>query len=423
MKHHYDQSVGRYKEIQDWIALFCCLAMIAGLFFSRALLSSAILVLWVSALHPAVIRDNWRALKRDRFSLLCFGFFGTYLLSGLWSDDTSFWLASIINKLPFVLLPFAFSSVALWQPRFLRWLVAGLVLMQLAVVGNSLLQLALDPDYYIRGYHFSRPLPTTRYNDHIRFSLTLVFSLLLLAWLMGKEHERPLGKTWRIVIFGVMAIFIVYIHILAAKTGLICLYLAFVGYALLKVFGRSKIKAFLLILGILALPLTAYFLVPTFKTKVDYVFYEIDKSRKEKKYDYTLSDAGRMITYELGRKAIARHPIMGVGAGDIMDEMKHGYREYYPEVSPDQQYGPINQYMFTALCVGLPLSLFLVGMSLAPFGYKGNGRMYLGLTCLILIVSIMVEAMLEVQFGVFTYLFFLLLWINIIKNKSFAPSR
>jgi len=424
MKHCYNQSAGRYKKILDWVALFSCLSMVAGLFFSRALLSFGILVLWLSSLHPAVIGGHWKAWKRDPFALLCFGFFSTYLLSGLWSDNQAFWLASVINKLPFILLPFAFFSVPFEQGRFLRLFVAGLVLMQLGVIANSLLHLVMNPDYYIHGYHFSSPLPTTRYGDHIRFSLSLVFSILLLLYLLRESEERPLKGAWRLATLGFIAVFIVYIHILAAKTGLLCLYLAGLTYALLTVWRKSRAKALFLALGILSLPVIAYFLVPTFKTKIDYVIYEIDKSSDGERFDYTLSDAGRMITYELGGAAITKYWFTGVGAGDVMDEMKIGYQREYPEVSPDQQYGPINQYMFTALCVGVPLSLFLIGMSIAPFTYRGRESVYLGLTGFILIISMMVEAMLEVQFGVFTYLFFLLLWIKIIKkNKSIASSQ
>lgn len=418
MKHCYNQSVGGYKKIKDWIALLCCLLMVAGLCYSRALLSAGVVLLWFSALHPAVIGDNWRAWKKDPFALLSFGFFCSYLISGLWSRDYNFWLASTINKLPFILLPFAFTIAPLGKQRFLYLFTIGLILMQLTIIGNSVVQFLLDPEYYIKGYQFSSPLPTTRYNDHIRFSLSLVFSLLLLVYIIWEPQEKPISRTFKIAGIGIMALFVVYIHMLAAKTGLVCLYLAALGLALLKLYGKSRLKALLLALGILAVPVAAYFWVPTFKAKIDYVFYEIDKSKQDKRFDYTLSDAGRMITYELGGNAIARHPLTGVGAGDVMDEMRAGYRERYPEVSSDQQYGPINQYMFTALCVGIPLSLFLVAMSLAPFFYKGRARVYLSLTALVLIVSMMVESMLEVQFGVFSYLFFLLLWINIIKKNN-----
>ncbi len=101
-----------------------------------------------------------------------------------------------------------------------------------------------------------------------------------------------------------------------------------------------------------------------------------NRSRK-KKYDYTLSDAGRMITYDIGGKALRAHPLTGTGAGDLMTEMRAGYAKYYPEVSADQQYGPINQFMYTALAVGIPLTVFLCAMVFAPMFMAVRHRLYL----------------------------------------------
>lgn len=411
------------KHARDKIAVACCLSMVAGLFFSRALLSMSMLVMFVNALHPQAISENWKAWKRNPFALLCFAFFCTYLLSGLWSENTDFWLAGTINKVPFAILPFAFLSAPLKQERYLRIVIVGIALMQIAIIGYSLFEFGLHTEYYLKGYHISRPLPTTRYDDHIRFSLSLVISLLMFCYLLFERGEKPLPRPMKWFMIGSMILFIAYIHILAAKTGILCLYLVAIVYILAKIYRQSKVKAVFLALGVASIPVMAYYLVPTFKTKIDYVFYEIDKSKKDKRYDYTLSDAGRMITYDLGGKAIAKHPFRGVGAGDVMAEMSAGYDQDYPEVATDQRYGPINQFMFTALSVGIPLGLILVALALSPFFIGVSRRIYLIATGLVMLISLMVEAMLEVQFGVFTYLFFLLFWIIVTKKDGpVAPS-
>ncbi len=409
------------ENVRDKIAIACCLCMVAGLFFSRALLSMSMFAMLVNALHPQFIRENWVAWKRSPFALFSFAFFCTYLLSGFWSENKDFWLASTINKIPFAILPFAFMSAPLQQERNRRIVTVGVALMQIAVIGYSLIQFGLHTEYYLQGYHVSRPLPTTKYDDHIRFSLSLVISVLMFCFLLFEHRTIPLSRALKLFSIGSIALFVVYIHILAAKTGLLCLYLVAIIYILSKIYRRHKAGAVLLALGVASVPVAAYYLVPTFRTKIDYVFYEIDKSRTQKRYDYTLSDAGRMITYELGGKAIRKYPLAGVGAGDVMDEMKAGYAGDYPEVAADQQYGPINQFMFTALCVGIPLSLFLAAMALCPFFVPVRHRIYLIATGMVMLISMMVEAMLELQFGVFTYLFFLLFWIAVLKKDNTAP--
>ncbi len=418
MKQSYRRFTYWNQSVQDKIAIACCLCMVAGLFFSRALLSMTMLAMFINALHPSVVRKNLREWRNDPFALLSFAFFCTYLVSGLWSDNKDFWIASTINKLPFAILPFAFLSAPLQREQNQRVIIIGAAVMQIAVIGYSLIQFGLHTEYYLQGYHISRPLPTTRYDDHIRFSLSLVISVLMFCYLLWERHTIPLSRALKIFMLCSIVLFIAYIHILAAKTGILCLYLVAIVYILSKIYRENKRKALLLSLGVASLPVIAYYVIPTFKTKIDYVIFEIDKSRSDKRYDYTLSDAGRMITYELGRKAIAQHPFAGVGAGDLMDEMKAGYSRDYPEVSQDQQYGPINQFMFTALSVGIPLSLFLAALAICPFFIRVEKRVYLVATGIIMLISMTVEAMLELQFGVFTYLFFLLFWINALKKRS-----
>lgn len=418
MKQHSTLFTFWNKDARDRFAILCCLGMMAGLLFSRALLSLSMFVMFLNALHPAVMKENFIRWRKNVFAVLSLVFFCTYLFSGFWSTNLDFWQAAVTNKLPFAVVPFAFLSAPLYKIKYQRILILGIALMQMLVVTGSLLQLGLHTEYYLEGYNFSRPLPTTKYGDHIRFSLSLVLSLLMFCYLLFEKKETPVPRWMKVFLVFNIVLFVLYVHILAAKTGLICLYLAALLYIISYVGKRSKVLAVTLAVGVLCLPLIAYNVIPTFKTKINYVFYEIERYRQEERYDYTLSDAGRMITYDIGSKAIAAHPLAGVGAGDVMDEMRAGYKKYYPEVASDQQYGPINQFMFTALCIGIPLSLLFVFMVFAPFLAPLNNKAYLNITVWLMLVSIMVESMLEVQFGVFTYLFFIMFWMSALRTQK-----
>lgn len=413
-----NQLTARTEAVYEWIACICCLGMIAGLFFSRALLSLSMFLMLLNAFFPGKTKENWHTWKQNRFALFSTLFFGTYLVSGLWSEDKDFWFAATLNKLPFLILPFAFTSAPLHKEKFLRLVITGIVLMQLLVICYSLVQLFLHTDFYLSGYSFSNPLPTTKYNDHIRFSLSLVLSLLMSFYLLFERQQTPVPRTLRTFLGICSVLFIAYLHILAAKTGLVCLYAMLGIYIVAKLYKRHKLRTFIFIALLALIPVVSYFTVSTFQTKVKYVIYEIEKSKQEKRYDYTLSDAGRMITYDIGLRALGEHPLTGTGAGDLMKVMREGYARDYPEVSADQQYGPINQFMYTALAVGIPFGLFLCAMVFSPLFIAVQKRLYLIITALTLWIAIMVEAMLEVQFGVFTYLFFVLFWLSALKNRD-----
>ncbi len=419
MKNFYAKHRSLKSDWEEWTIVLCCIAMLAGMFFSRVLLSGAMLLLFLNALRPGVFRRNLDAWRRDTFSWFALSFWTVYVVSGLWSQNTAFWWASVVNKIPFVILPFSLLAVpALRKAGFQKMIILSLIIMQLAIIVYSIGQLMLHKEYYLQGYHVSQPLATTRYGDHIRFSLSLVLSILMSFYLLFDQKRETVSTGLKVFLYFVIVLFSLYIHVLAAKTGLVCFYLMAVCYTFVRLFRYNKSWAFILTAFILALPFAAYYVVPTFRTKMEYVFYEIGKTRQNQRYDYTLSDAGRMITYQIGLTSIAAHPIMGVGAGDLMDEMRLGYNESYPEVSVDQQFGPINQVLYTALCVGIPLSFSLLGMIWTSFRGRGRLHLYLGITALLMFFSVMVESMLELQFGVFTYLFFILFWKSVISGEQ-----
>lgn len=406
------------EDVHEKTAIICCIFMVAGLFFSRALLSLSMFLMFVNALHPSYILQYLKLWKRNTFSMLCLAFFGSYLISGFWSSDTGFWWAATINKLPFVILPFAFFSIPLHKDKVQRIIILSVALMQLAVITYSIFQIAQDWSHYLEGYNVSKPIPTTKYNDHIRFSLSLVLSVFLIVYLLMQQSRQMLSNIWRAILILVIIVFVGYIHLLAAKTGVICLYLSALLFVITQIGRKHKLLAGVIVVAIAILPVMGYYFIPTFKTKIQYVQYEFDQTKTLHHYNYTLSDAGRMITYEIGGKAIMQHPLAGVGAGDIMDEMRKGYQKSYPEVVSDQQFGPINQFMFTALSVGIPLTFILLALSFAPLFLRVKYKIYITITVLALFISLMVEYPLELQFGVFTYLFFMLLWIGILLPRT-----
>ncbi len=267
----------------EWIACICCLGMVAGLFFSRALLSFFMFLMVLNALFPGNARESWKAWRQHKFSLFALLFFGSYLISGLWSEDKDFWFAATLNKIPFLILPFAFASAPLYKEKFQRIIITGIVVMQLLIVANSLTRLVLNPEFFLSGYSFSSPLPTTKYNDHIRFSLSLVLSLLMSFFLLFEKQELPLPRILRIFLGICCLLFAGYLHILAAKTGLICLYVMLGCYIIIKLYRHHKLLTFAFITLLAIIPVVSYFTVSTFRTKVHYVLYEIEKSKQEKK--------------------------------------------------------------------------------------------------------------------------------------------
>jgi hypothetical protein len=387
--------------------------MVTGFFCSRAVLSVSIIFLFVNSLFPGSLRRNWEAWKKDKFSLACCLFFSAYFISVCWSRDYGEWWDTVTNKLPFLVLPFAFLSIPFYKARYRNIIVVTLFLLQVIVIFYSLSQLFLHPEAYIRGYNFSQVLPTTKYNDHIRFSLSLVLSLLIIFYLLFEKRQVRPGRALMVFFAFCGALFIVYLHILAVKTGILCLYLMAVLYVLARFFKRHKLLAVILVLIVGTLPVVAYFLIPTFHKKINYVLYEYRDAQHREKYDYNFSDQGRMLSYKVGFAVLEDHLLTGTGAGDLKANMDEAYRLHHPEVPPDNRLIPHNQFLCTAAAVGIILLSALLWMCLASFFQLPYPRTYGRITSVVMVAALMAEAMLEVQFGVFVYLFFILFWRNI----------
>ncbi len=414
-KHNFLRLVWT-KDVQQWIAALCCIALFSGFVFSRALVSIGMIVMVANALHPDVVKEAWARWRRNAYGLFCLLFFCTYLISGLWSDDKAAWQDFTMMKLPFALLPFAFCSVPFHKRKFLLIICISIGTVLGGAVLYSTGSFLLDSERYIAGYTLSQTIPTTKYGDHIRFSQSLALFVLICFYFIFEKDTRANHRGLRLLFAGFALLFAGYLHLLAAKTGLLCLYLVVGLYALVKLYRIRKLYAFGLIIIFPVLLYLAYLTVPTFQKKADYVGEEIALVQQGRG-DYNFSDIGRIISYRVCINNIQRHPVLGVGVGDVQDAMAAEYQQRFPDVPEENMLIPHNQYLFTILAIGGLLSLALFAMTLSPFFIRLRPGVFLVITTLCMISALMVEASLEVQFGVLIYLFFTLFWLNVPNRK------
>lgn len=377
----------------------------------------SIALIFMNALQPQQFKSKAGRWFADPFARACLLFLGFALLSGCWSQDVGMWFASVKNKIPFLVLPFAFIAVPLQQARYRKWLIGGLALMHLLIILYSLIHLGMHWERSVEGYGASQVLPTTRYDDHIRFSISLAFCVPALVHLIRHHRVYACGKGERRFFAFTAAVFVLYLHLLASKTGLLVLYCLMTGLAL-QLFRPRPWAALLLALLVPALFAgLAYLSIPTFKNRMHYVLWEIREYRSQGRLDYRYSDAGRLISYELSLKLIGEKPWTGTGLGDVKRAMDRQYERFYPEVPEMNRLVPHNQFLFSGTAMGLPMgcsaALLLLSLLRQPKPRSTQHRRqvpYAGITAAAFFIAFMTEAMLEAQFGVFVFLFYCLLW-------------
>jgi len=117
-------------------------------------------------------------------------------------------------------------------------------------------------------------------------------------------------------------------------------------------------------------------------------------------------------------KNIFVNPYTGVGTGDVLNTMYKSYADSNTSLHPVYWMNPHNQYLYTALAIGIPAAIFFLFMLVYPvFLHKGYLFMnYWG----VILLAMLDEDTLITQAGVtqvsFLFSFFLLYFSN--KSKS-----
>lgn len=391
------------------IAFALLILTMVGLFCSRAVMSMSMIGFGVAGLwgvHP-------REWVKDRFWLLGVLWVGLFALSFFWSHDTGYWLEHVQVKLPILLLPLAFRFLPSFSTKQL--VTYSLFFFALATVGvcYSSYFLWQSSDGFIADYGVAKVLPTIPKNDH------QVFSMFLALAIMWGVYLYPMAKgifKWLLLLCSFM--FSVFLHVLAARTGLVAWYVFLIGYCLYLLLNkRTLIKGLLLVIVFAIGAFAAVHFIPTLKQKLNYVKYSYEMFRQgDKTGNY--SDIGRIISFQISKDIIKQHPLIGVGAGDMLDSMKGRYAVNYPQVEDSQRLVPHNQFLIAGVVAGIPCLLAFMAWVCYPLfciQRNRNGFFLLVVWCMLL-VHLMVEPMLETQFGLYIYLHFLL-WQWHIMNK------
>jgi O-antigen ligase len=155
-------------------------------------------------------------------------------------------------------------------------------------------------------------------DDHIRFSWLVTVAVFLGAHCISVEKNKVIRD---VILFSVVLL-IAYLHILAAKTGLVCLYAGSLLYFLYTIIIQKKWKTGVQIAVIVAaMAMIAYKTIPTLRNRIQYVVYDFQNYSKGNSMP-GYNDAARWLSIRAGYEIMNEHPVTGVGAGDVLGRNK-----------------------------------------------------------------------------------------------------
>ena len=306
------------------------------------------------------------------------------------------------------MLPLAFGGPVSLSKKQWEWLVFIFVGLVTAGTIWSMSQYVTDIQSVHEGYLRAKTILTPLQNDHVRFSWMVSSAALLAGWVAWEKRKKSLLVTGVFILLCLWLI--VFLHTLAARTGLGSFYII-----LLIIAGRLfivKLKwwySISLLLVIVALPVTAWFTLPTFHNRVRYFLYEFEYVKKTK-YLPGSNDAVRWISLGAGWSVLNSFPATGAGFGDIRSETKNWYARHYPPMIEEDKIYPSSEWLVYGAGSGWPGVLLFTLVMFIPFLLRMPAKvLWWGLNSTTAF-SFIFDIGLEVQFGVFLYAFTVLWW-------------
>lgn len=398
--HSFLISEINQHKIKGRILVTLIIFMWAGLFWSRAILSISTALFLFYALYIS----GKKGVQEFQRSIWLRGMFLIFLIpfiSGLWSADKKTWLEMVVDKLPLLFFPFivpAFTILIEKSKTLLMILISFILISILYSIGMYWSAPNMN-DLYLK----AKVLKVLMSGDHVRYSLLLLIALI---WIIH-QYFMVAADRWKGILF--VSIIGVFLHVLAAKTGLVGFYLLIFLLILYKAKGVNRIGG---LIGLSSFPLVAWFLFPSFQNRLKFVLWDFQHYSRGG-YVEGLSDTPRIFSFRGGYDIAKENLFTGVGAGDVKSNMVQWYTSHASFIKGYEQLLPSNELLFYTCIAGIISGMVMLFVLIIPFFVKRNHSFLWVAFHLIFFMISMYEISLETQYGVFLYAFFGILFFMI----------
>ena len=413
MQHSADKDwpTESYKASTEQIYFGLCVALLAGLFFSRALLSTLPAILFVFALTRKNLTERVQLLKENRPAIALLAIYGLLVISFFYTESQQNWFLQMYRYSAFLFLP---AAARLLPPLRVKQVYTLLYLFLLFATGitiGTISKYAANIEAHNELIIHSQNPPTINRIFHIHFGM-----MMALAIFFGVYIYRSSVVLWRkpekYLAIGCIVILFVSIHILAYRTGLLALYITlfFQLFAFIKNQKQYLIGGVLLILLVTA-PVVAYLSLESVQLRVENTRTDISRYINHENINY-YSISQRLAAWETAFSIVKRNWLVGVGPADIKLEMERQYDIKDFGLSKPNQVMIHNQYLHILVgsgIIGLSLFLYMLGY---PFMRLIRQKDFCGTVFLSIMGSAMlVDSFFELQRGLHLFAFFYMLLI------------
>jgi hypothetical protein len=247
---------------------------------------------------------------------------------------------------------------------------------------------------------------------YYNFAIVVIFDHLISAnW--KKNINRRLAES------GLILWFLFLVFLLSSKAGFLSLGGILLFFSGILVFQHKNWLGGILILTLGTLIFTSmYELIPGPLQRLENAG-KVVRSESGTLSHSSESTAERLSIWEVSTEIIKEHYLIGVGTGDVKDELLTKYSQKGMGTALDKKLNVHCQYLQTFVALGIAGFVVLVLMLVLPgiMSIRRNDIIYL-LFLAIFAFNILVESMFETQAGVVFYAFFnAFLFISMTSNR------
>lgn len=247
------------------------------------------------------------------------------------------------------------------------------------------------------------------------------FYYLVLVLIWGKKligSSSSIMNVSTIGNIGLIILFIGFIFFSSSKAGILGLGIAiFYLLAFYAIKKKKVVQASLLFLGFLLVSLVGIY-NSSLKLRFEQAYQELTKENSEPG-SYLMSTGARIWIWKATSQIIQEHPVIGVGVGDIRDELTKKYKEIGIVTIQDSGFDSHQQYLQTFASLGIIglLSLLFVFFQFFKEGIRNKNFYLFGFGLLYLFFGF-TESMLETQAGIVFFTFCALFFYSFQPSKS-----
>jgi len=386
------------RQYTDLIAVTGILLLFIGFLFNRVVSNTGFLLIGVYTLiHLSKVK--WLFKDKWMYSFILLALLP--LLSDIILQGTDSIHQRSLMKFLLILFP-AFIFVYNPDRKSIHTIIYLFIILMLISSCFSLFHYFSDLDQMAAKYKVSKVIHVLSFRDHIRISWATVISCLLAFYLILTVKQKRLS--WFLSVYIIFQI--VFLHILGAKTGLICLYLTIIILSWYLFKGRSRLILLFIIPIVLALPVIAYKTIPSLEQRFNFIKYDFEHYMRNE-YREGLSDAVRYFSLKAGMQIIREHPVTGVGFSQLQQETNLWYKKNVPAMTEQNYFLPSSQIViYWAACGILGLIVFLWHVLLPYFTIYLKNHIWFMSFFIPTSCSFVFETHMEGQLPLFLYGFF-----------------